>query len=156
MPAIERAAAARFATVGLADVAAAPLTADEPRRRGDLTLVAVAGEAIAGFLLARPQDGQVFVRELDVHPDHTGQRLGARLLDAAGRWAARRGATWLTLTTFAEVPWNAPYYARLGFEIFTPGADAPELAARLAAEEPVLSGYGRRVAMRRPASQPTR
>ncbi len=149
MPAVERASAARFATIGLADVAAAPLIADEPFERGDLTLLAVRGDKIAGFLLARPQDGQVFVRELDVHPDHAGHRLGARLLDGAGRWGARRGARWLTLTTFAEVPWNAPYYARLGFEIFTPDADWPELAARLAAEEPVLSGYGRRVAMRR-------
>lgn len=96
------------------------------------------------------------MRELDVHPDHAGNRLGARLLDAAGRWAARHGARWLALTTFAEVPWNAPYYARLGFGIFTPGADWPALAARLAAEGPVLSGYGRRVAMRRLAVQSAR
>ncbi len=157
MPAVERAAAARFAAIGLGDVADAPLTCDEPRQRGDLTLVAALGGTIAGFLLARPQDGQVFVRELDVHPDHAGRRLGARLLDGAGKWAARRGATWLTLTTFATVPWNAPYYARLGFGIFTPDAAAwPELAGRLAAEEPVLSGYGRRVAMRRRAVQPAR
>jgi GNAT superfamily N-acetyltransferase len=118
--------------------------------------VATLGDEIAGFLLARPQDKAVFVRELDVHPDHAGRRLGARLLDAAGDWAARHGAQWLTLTTFAEVPWNAPYYARLGFEIYSPGGDAPDLAARLAAEEPVLSGYGRRVAMRRIAAQPLR
>ncbi|MBN9531230.1 MAG: GNAT family N-acetyltransferase [Alphaproteobacteria bacterium] len=156
LPAIERAAAARFATIGLDQVAAAPLTSDEPRQHGDLTLVATRGDEIAGFLLARRQDDAVFVRELDVHPDDAGNRLGARLLDAAGDWAARHGARWLTLTTFAEVPWNAPYYARLGFEIFSPGSDAPDLAARLAAEEPVLSGYGRRVAMRRTAAQPLR
>ncbi|MFX4959630.1 GNAT family N-acetyltransferase, partial [Acinetobacter baumannii] len=83
LPALERAAAARFAAIGLDQVAAAPLTADEPRQRGDLTLVAMLGDEIAGFLLARPQDDAVFVRELDVHPDHAGNRLGARLIDAA-------------------------------------------------------------------------
>lgn len=92
------------------------------------------------------------MRELDVHPDHAGQRLGARLLDAASAWAARRKADWIVLTTFATVPWNAPYYAQLGFEIFTPDAAWPLLAAKLAAEGPVLSGYGRRVAMRRATS----
>jgi len=118
--------------------------------------VALHGETVAGFLLARPQDGQVFVRELDVHPDHAGVRLGARLLEAAGKWAARRGADWLVLTTFATVPWNAPYYERLGFTAFAPDEAWPDLAARLAAEGPVLSGYGQRVAMRRPAVQPAR
>ncbi len=137
-------------------MAQAPLTCDEPRQRGDLALVALHGDAPAGFLLARPQDGQVFVRELDVHPDHAGRRLGARLLDAAETWAARRGAVWLALTTFATVPWNAPYYERLGFAVFTPDDAWPELAARLAAEAPVLSGHGRRVAMRRAVDQPAR
>lgn len=33
----------------------------------------------------------------------------------------------LTLTTFAYVPWNAPYYARLGFEIIPPDHVAPGL-----------------------------
>jgi hypothetical protein len=33
---------------------------------------------------------------------------------AAGR-AAAGGLPALTLTTFAEVPWNAPYYERCGF-----------------------------------------
>jgi hypothetical protein len=33
----------------------------------------------------------------------------------------------LTLTTFADVPWNAPYYARLGFEITPPNKITPGL-----------------------------
>jgi len=31
--------------------------------------------------------------------------------------AAADGLPALTLTTFAQVPWNAPYYARCGFRI---------------------------------------
>ena len=26
----------------------------------------------------------------------------------------------LTLTTFRDVPWNAPYYERMGFVVFEP------------------------------------
>ncbi len=40
--------------------------------------------------------------------------------------ALREGVPALTLTTFTEVPWNAPYYARCGFRLLddaelTPG-----------------------------------
>jgi hypothetical protein len=31
--------------------------------------------------------------------------------------AAGRGVPALTLTTFRDVPWNAPYYARIGFRV---------------------------------------
>jgi len=34
---------------------------------------------------------------------------------AADEWAETKRLAGLTLTTFAEVPWNAPYYDRLGF-----------------------------------------
>jgi hypothetical protein len=30
-------------------------------------------------------------------------------------WAQRHGLAALTLTTFTDVPWNMPYYERLGF-----------------------------------------
>jgi hypothetical protein len=39
------------------------------------------------------------------------------LLDRAAADAAAKGLRALTLTTFAEVPWNAPYYARCGFRV---------------------------------------
>ncbi|MGC3003056.1 GNAT family N-acetyltransferase, partial [Streptomyces sp. G35A] len=38
------------------------------------------------------------------------------------------------LTTFAEVPWNAPYYARLGFRPLT-GPDLTPGLRRIRAEE---------------------
>lgn len=40
-----------------------------------------------------------------------------RLLDHAASLAAADGLPALTLTTFAHVPWNAPYYARCGFRV---------------------------------------
>jgi len=39
------------------------------------------------------------------------------LIDTAAAWAAQQHLAALTLTTYAHVPWNAPYYERLGFEV---------------------------------------
>ena len=64
-------------------------------------------------------------------PSLLGRRLpvgviavGAALLDAVAGLARARGWPALTLSTFKDVPFNAPYYARLGFaevEALTPG-----------------------------------
>jgi hypothetical protein len=40
----------------------------------------------------------------------------------------------MTLTTFADVPWNAPYYERCGFRVMAADEITPGLAAIRAAE----------------------
>jgi hypothetical protein len=52
------------------------------------------------------------------------------------------------LTTFAHVPWNAPYYARLGFAVLTSDELGPELRATREGER-WLDELQPRVAMRR-------
>jgi hypothetical protein len=37
------------------------------------------------------------------------------LLEHACEWALGEGLKAVTLTTFANIPWNAPYYERCGF-----------------------------------------
>src|SRR5262245_44073015 len=116
---IEKAAGQAFAAVGYADVAA-----HEPTRADDLQdaitdgalFVAVnAADMPAGFLLCMELDGALYIREIAVHPDHAGHRLTVPLLAAAEDLARSLDLPRLTLTTFRSVPWNAPYYARLGF-----------------------------------------
>jgi ribosomal protein S18 acetylase RimI-like enzyme len=68
------------------------------------------------YLLIEVVDGNAPVEQISVHPGHA-QRLGKTLLDTAAAWAAERGLAALTLTTYSDVPWNAPYYQRLGFQI---------------------------------------
>ena len=60
---------------------------------------------------------------------------------------ARRGYDELTLTTFADVPFNAPWYQRLGFRVVQ-GHDAvgPELAG-IVDQERDLTRLGTRVVM---------
>jgi predicted N-acetyltransferase YhbS len=69
-----------------------------------------------------------------VHPAHAGQRIGAMLLDHVAAWAARHELTGMTLITFRGVPWNAPYYERLGFRELAETEVSPGLAALKAAE----------------------
>jgi N-acetylglutamate synthase-like GNAT family acetyltransferase len=75
--------------------------------------------------------------------------IGRALLDHVAALARARGAPALTLTTFAEVPWNGPYYARLGFEVWPDTAQGPGLAAIVARERARWPDGPARVAMRR-------
>lgn len=118
MQRIERAAAARFASVGMPEIArGSGLTPELVRRfvrRGGLFLM-LHGARPVGFVAACTLDGAGHVAELDVVPKHAGKKLGSRLIDAAAEWSRAKGCRLLTLTTYRDVPWNAPYYARLGF-----------------------------------------
>jgi GNAT superfamily N-acetyltransferase len=70
-----------------------------------------------GVLLVDVVDGAAHVEQVSVHPAHARRRLGSALLETAAAWAAENRLEAVTLTTFTEVPWNAPYYARLGFRV---------------------------------------
>ncbi len=72
---------------------------------------------IVGFLFAEPVAGGFYLRELAVAT--AAQRHGhGRALMLAGIEAARaRGEPLIMLTTQRNLPWNAPFYAGLGFRI---------------------------------------
>ena len=95
------------------------------------------------YVVSRVVDGCAHIEQVSVAPSHARRGLGAALID---HLAAETGAPALTLTTFRDVPWNAPYYQRLGFRVFEPG---PELAALVRREAARIPGDAPRVAMRR-------
>ncbi|BCJ73112.1 GCN5 family N-acetyltransferase [Catellatospora sp. IY07-71] len=110
--------------------------------------VLVAGDPPVGFARLGEVDGLAHLEQLSVHPGHSGRGIGTALLEAACTWAADSGYQAMTLTTFADVPWNGPYYARRGFTELTrltPGLR--EIRAHEA--ELCLDVLGRRIAMRR-------
>jgi GNAT superfamily N-acetyltransferase len=89
------------------------------------------------------------LEEIDVDPAHGQRGLGARLVLQVCDWAARNGCSSVTLTTFRDVPWNMPFYARLGFET-VPNAQL-STALRAVVEDETRRGLvpARRVVMRR-------
>jgi GNAT superfamily N-acetyltransferase len=72
------------------------------------------GSAV-GFILLSALDAIIFIKEIDVHPHHQQQGLGRALISTALAAARQRGFDRAALTTFCSVPWNAPFYKKLGF-----------------------------------------
>lgn len=121
LPAIEIAAGVPFRSVGMDAVAddAPPTVSElaEYQRAGRAWVATTDDDSPIGYALALVVDGAAHIEQVSVDPAHAGRRLGAALIDEVERWAAERRLPWLTLTTFTEVPWNAPYYERLGFRV---------------------------------------
>jgi GNAT superfamily N-acetyltransferase len=150
LPAIERAAAAQFRTQGLEgpwiDTSYDVEDYARAEREGWLW-VAEHGDAPVGFAMAFALGGGFHLEEIDVHPAHGRRGLGAALVRTVQGEARRGGFARVTLRTFRDVPWNAPFYARLGFRALAP-EETPAAVAELAKrEEEQGIPLARRVAM---------
>lgn len=120
--------------------------ADFIQRQHEWLAESAAGE-VAGFIAVVPQSQDWHIAELSVGVHWQRQGIGRRLLIEVAAQAALLGAQRLTLTTFIDVPWNAPYYRRLGFRPIAAERLSPSLRAGLAEE--VAQGFaaGSRCAM---------
>ena len=152
LPAIERAAAGRFRDIPeLAWLAEGEVISAEQHldyaERG-LSWLALANDQPVGFILAELHVSSLFIVELSVHLDWQGKGIGRRLIACVADQARKRGLASLTLTTFRDVPWNAPFYARLGFEMIT--TLTPELREKREEETAHGLAYDARCAMRLP------
>ncbi|MEP7020406.1 MAG: GNAT family N-acetyltransferase [Pseudonocardiales bacterium] len=114
----------------------------------DARAIFVAGRPAVAFVWVTEVDGVAHIEELAVIPGRMRQGLGSALVEAACDWAAGAGYPAITLTTFAQVAWNAPFYATRGFAVVEDLT--PELTAVRDHERAVgLDAVGARVAMRR-------
>lgn len=108
------------------------------------------------FVVVDVVDGCAHVDQVSVHPAHSGREIGGMLLDHVAAWAATRALDALTLITFRGVPWNAPYYERLGFAELADTEITPGLAARQAGQARRDFARAARVCMRRPLAEARR
>jgi len=119
LPAIERAAGRRFREflelAGVPEDATPPEELTAAHARGHVWVAAAPGGELAGFAYGTELDGAFHLEELDVLPEHGRRGVGTALVRAVCRAAAAAGCGAVTLTTFSNVPWNGPWYARLGF-----------------------------------------
>ena len=139
LPGIERSASALFAQnaalAGLNFSEVLSAAQHEALIAKGHCLVSYAEEQIAGFLAAEPHRRELHIREMSVHADYQQMGIGAGLLRACMIDARNSGFSALTLTTFRDIPWNAAFYARLGFAEISDLAAHPRLAGELAREE---------------------
>lgn len=123
------------------------------QREGRLWVV-LTGDTPVGFAHVELfEPNAVHLDELDVHPDHGRRGLGTRLVKAVCAWAQARGDLPVTLATFREVPWNMPFYSRLGFEEIPQAELSPALRSVVAEEIRRGLDPARRVVMRRLPSE---
>ncbi len=118
LPAIERSAAALFrgsSQAAVADGGVSPAEFHRPLAAQGLVWLAEEGPQAIGFASCELFVDALHIWELAVRREAQGLGAGGALVMAAIEDARRRGARAVTLTTFREIPWNAPFYARRGF-----------------------------------------
>lgn len=128
---IERAAGEMFRTLGMDAVAD-----DDPGLIGQLAPYAEDSRAFVavddtdrpvGYLLLAVVDAAAHIEQVSVHPDHARRGIGRALIERGAGWARERGLLGLTLTSYVDVPWNGPYYERLGFRYLATDEETPGL-----------------------------
>ncbi|MET7334057.1 GNAT family N-acetyltransferase [Nonomuraea sp. NPDC005650] len=110
--------------------------------------VLVEGTPPVGFALIAWVDGNLHLEQLAVHPDHMRRGIGGRLIAAVLEHARAAGAPAVTLTTYRDVPWNAPWYTRHGFAVMPEEEWGPELRALVENERELGIEIAPRVVMR--------
>ncbi|MGW0905675.1 GNAT family N-acetyltransferase [Streptomyces sp. NPDC002853] len=153
---IERAAGESFRGLGMAVIAdhepPAIALLEEFRRAGRAWVAAEADGTPVAYLLGEPVDGAEHLEQVSVHPRVARRRIGEALIEHAADRARAAGRKALTLTTYADVPWNAPYYARIGFRVLAEAELTPGLRKIRAHEAELGLDRWPRVAMRRELS----
>ena len=155
--AIENEAGKRFRSIGMESVAD-----HEAPSEGDLAVYAISGRGwvavdgsgrAPGFVLVDEVDGNAHVEQISVLlPDSQYNGVGRALLERVRAWARATDRPAITLSTFADVPWNRPLYEHLGFVVLSEEEIGPELRSVL--REEVTDGLdpATRVCMRRGTS----
>lgn len=105
-----------------------------------------AHEGPVGFVHVLDADGHAHLEQLSVLPSAGRQGYGRLLVSAALDAARERGYSRMTLRTYAEIPWNAPFYSSCGFLESIP--ETPFQRNLVDTESSLgLDRYGRRVQM---------
>ena len=147
LPTIETSAAQAFLETPQAWCAEGDVMAAEdyyPLIEDDAVWVAEDNGVLAGFVTTEIEEDFLHVWELAVHADHQRKGAGRALLATCAQAAREAGCAYLTLSTFTNVVFNAPYYQTLGWRI--EDAPGPWLAEVLTHE--VDQGFTDRCAMR--------
>lgn len=87
-----------------------------------------------GYAGAYVAEGCLHIGEMDVHPDFQRKGLGRRLMETLLAEGRLRKLAAATLTTDRLAPFNAPFYASLGFRLLEKEECSPRLRAILDSE----------------------
>lgn len=119
LPDIENEADRRYARVGLHRVLTMPPASvpslEHGRREGRLWVAAAPQGRAVGFALMKLHAGRAWLDQLSVLDAWQGRGLGTALIEHTAAAAHALGYRAVFLSTYLDVPWNAPFYTRRGF-----------------------------------------
>jgi len=148
---VEQSAASLFRDVGLAWLADGETmdTADliSMCRAGTLWVAANEADEPVGFLAGHQLDSLFYIAEVSVARSSQRQGIGAALVETGVEFARTQGFSAVTLTTYRDLPWNAPFYSQLGFVEIDPAEAGSGHVARLNAEAKAGHDLDRRCVM---------
>lgn len=93
---------------------------ENAQRAGRLWVAVPPSGDVVGFAMVVEIGGFAHLEELDVLPAHGRKGVGSELLNTVCIWAAQVGYPAVTLSTFRDIRWNAPFYKCRGFRVVTP------------------------------------
>jgi GNAT superfamily N-acetyltransferase len=121
----------------------------ELQRHGTVWVAAGELDEPVGFAIGGRLGPDAYLHELDVDPTFARRGVGRALIRRVAEWARDYGDLSLVLSTFRDVPWNAPYYERLGFVEVPPAAYTAAMQ-RLREDEAESMPIASRVVLRAP------
>jgi GNAT superfamily N-acetyltransferase len=156
--AIDDDSAKLYATAGVAiDLPSThPFIVDERRRwseslQAGRTLLAMneSGDGV-GFAVVDLLDGAAYLDQLSVRMSAMRRGVGTALVRAALALGHELGADAMWLTTYGHLPWNVPFYEKLGFVLMPEAEWGAGVLHHVEAQRESLPLPEERVAMRAP------
>ncbi|MEE2930866.1 MAG: GNAT family N-acetyltransferase [Pseudomonadota bacterium] len=141
--AVDKAASTLFEPTGLLDASAlddhVPTDVFETEiPLGNVFVARTLHDWPIGFALVRPKGNGLYLDQVSVHPDHGQKGVGRALILRVLSEAERRKLPHVSLSTFRTIPWNGPFYARLGFQEISPDKLEPYMREIEEAQRPFM------------------
>jgi predicted N-acetyltransferase YhbS len=87
----------------------------QPFQAGQVWVAVDRHEAVVGYAIACEVDNTLYLQQIDVAPEHGRKGIGSALVNTICAWAKQQGYRIVSLSTFQDIPWNAPFYSKLRF-----------------------------------------
>jgi predicted N-acetyltransferase YhbS len=84
-------------------------------RAGRVWVAVDCHEIVVGYAIAREVDNTLYLQQIDVEPEHGRRGIGSAFVKTVCDWATQQGYAIVSLSNFRDLPWNAPFYSKLGF-----------------------------------------
>ena len=118
--------------------------------KGSIWTACEPGGTPVGFAVALVVDDEAHLNVLSGDPAHGRKGIGRRLVDEVCEWARSSGHKAITLSTFRNISWNAPFYTRLGFVEVAEDSLGPDIKQFRENERNAGLDISSRIVMRKP------